>query len=548
MKKQLFKYRLLLLIIFGLSSSINLLGQTIYPAEYTELWSDRSVYFSGENVLFTGVLKSERPENILSVVVYVELIAPDGQKISQAKLKLKQNNFHGKLAIPIDVLSGYYFIRAYTKWMRNGQPEDYAYVRIKIFNYLSDELREITDSLIDYSSTEKNAVNNNPWFHLNKEIYKPGEKLEVFDIFKNLDLYIDGCLSIIPAMAKPFEKPNTKKGSGVYSNILYYPETRGLTITGKVVSKFSQAPIPDFKVNLHFEDEKDFITTISDTAGNFYISLPERYGNKEIFVNAGTIDTVEIEVLIDRDFCNKRINLTVPSFSINRQDKKQLLLMAQSTQLSLTYQKIDSIKIETEVKIPFYGSPYKTIDFDSFVPLDSMSQYFTDLPSWVIVKGNKEERELYLSGGRPELQLYAPLILVDWVPIDDAELILALDPARIKKFDVIIHPYYHGGIVYGGILSIETRNSDFGGLTFPTSGMYINFNFYSYPDSSENSIQKKVYPFMNTYVWIPNLQSKSLQKPLEFTAPYTKGEYLLILQAIDGKGKNMQFSQKFTVE
>ena len=59
--------------------------------------------------------------------------------------------------------------------------------------------------------------------------------------------------------------------------------------------------------------------------------------------------------------------------------------------------------------------------FDDFVELDSMSQYFTDLPSWVKVKRENGRRKLVLAGPEAELTFSDPIVLIDWVPIDDFE-------------------------------------------------------------------------------------------------------------------------------
>jgi len=545
--KDLLKYRLLIFILCGFGLPHILPGQKLYPAETVDLFSDRSVYFAGENVFYAGILNTEISQNRLIEVVYVELIAPNGQKISHAKLKLSEKRFNGILTVPGDVLSGYYFLRAYTKWMRNGIPSDYAYVRLKIINYLTDELLEVNDSLIDFSLIEKTGLDDfKPWFNLDKEKYHPGEKLFIVGDSSSISAFSTISLSIIPTIAKPFEKISSSNKSSGYSQLSYYPETRGLTISGKVVSKQNHIPLPYHKVNLHFGREKDFISVLSDTSGNFFIALPERYGNQEVFVIASSSDSTEVEVLIDQDFCNKKVKLKVPQFSINKQDNLQLLQMAQFAQLRDVYQIPDSSKSDLMPTIPFYGSPYKTIDFDEFVPMDSLAQYITDISSWVKVKGSKGNRKLYLSGPQPDLLYYEPLILIDWIPVDDAERILAINTARIKKFEVVINPYFHGGIIYGGILSIISRKNDFAGIDFPTSGMYINFDFFS--PLYLNKMVKTDVPFKNTFAWIPDLKPKTLNQPLEFIAPQLKGEYLILLQAIDKHGVKSSNYKIFTVE
>jgi hypothetical protein len=545
MNKRIFKYCLLLLLLGGLSGLQTLVAQESYPAESVRLWSDRKLYFASESVLFTGFLTSNQTENIVSEVVYVELITPDGQKINQAKLKLVENSFNGEIYIPEDILSGYYFLRAYTKWMRNGNPQNYAYVRLKLLNYENDELLEVNDSLVDHSEFYENTnANPNPGFSLNKETYSQGEKLRVSMDTLQFATYLNTCLSIIPSVSNSNKKPNSISKNIDYSKINFFPETRGLSLSGVVVAKQNRNPLPYQKVNVHIEGEKDIVAVLSDTAGRFYMALPERYKIKELFVIAGTLESTEIEVLIDNDFCNKNIHLKVPSFSINQKNNDQILQMAQSAQLDNAYRTESTFKQQPIDTIPFYGIPYKTIDFDKFVPLDSLQQYFTDIPSWVRVKESKGKRKILLAGPQPDLLFYEPLILVDWVPVDDAERVLAIAPQRIKKFDVVISPYIHGGIIYGGIVSIITRNNDYGGFDFPSSGMYINFDFYNFPYFN-NAQPSTLKPFKNTYAWVPSLKP---EQSLEFDAPKIKGEYILLLQSIDETGNQIINYKSFIVD
>ncbi len=85
-----------------------------------------------------------------SNVIYVELIRWNGEKIAQAKFKLFENSASGYLTIPKTLLSGNYYIRAYTKWMRNFPVEDYFYKLIKVINPFESEIDTGT-----YSGTRK---------------------------------------------------------------------------------------------------------------------------------------------------------------------------------------------------------------------------------------------------------------------------------------------------------------------------------------------------------------------------------------------------------
>lgn len=535
-------YLIVFLLFSGLFHPVFLCGQDLYPAEKIHLMTDRSLYLSGENILFSGLLTSLDNKESLSEVAYVEIITASGQKINQGKFKVKDNKFEGLLIIPQDVLSGYYYLRAYSKWMRNGPVDDYTYVLLKLVNPTSEELIEVKDSLIDKSLSIQEASMNDSAFQLNKKQYQPGEEIRIDKKVNDPIQFTKACVSLIPAISKTNVNSIAPSTLNSYDSISYYPETRGLTISGKVMSNGHLLPYQ--KVNIHLKDEENFISVLSDSSGHFYMALPDRYGNNELFVISASGNGENNDILIDQDYCTRKIELKVPPFSISNEEKEQILLMAQLFQLEEIFEQKDSMTIPSYWKSAFYGRAYKTIDFDAFVELDSLSQYFTDLPSWVNVKKEKGRRKLSVSGTESELSFIAPLILIDWVPVDDVEKLLKVDPRRIKKFDVIIKPYVHGGIVYGGIIALFSRNSDFAGFVFPESAMYINYNFYNLPGTSKNTN----LPFHNTDYWLSDLPNENVLEALEFNAPAIPGNYILELQMINEKGEKIIFQNHFVVK
>ena len=544
MKSRNIAYRIILLLFLGLHQPISIFSQFEYQAEKVDIWTDRYLFISGETIQFAGVLSADSKENILSEVIYVELITATGQKISQVKIKLSSTSFEGKIVISPEILSGYYTLRAYTKWMRNGDPTDYAQIRLKVVNPFSDEIKQVDDSLLDNSLPLLD--NKSSYLSLNKATYEPGEQVHYILDTTFLTANAITSFSIIPAIAAPFEKQSDLKISLPYQKIIYYPETRGITISGKIIRSGDRSLLPYHRVNIHLENEKDFISVLSDSTGSFYMALPERYGSIELFVIAATLENENVELLIDQDFCTKEIAIKMPLFSINDEEKKQVLKMAQAYQLYSLYKTNDSLSLDLQNDLPFYGKAFKTIELDDYVVLDSLAQYFSDLPSWVRVKEVKGNRKIMLSGYQSGLQLYEALIMVDWVPVDDAERILAMDPARIKNFDVVISPYIHGGITYGGILSISTRKSDFGGLVFPKSGVYINYGFYDRPRDLKVKIQND-FSFKNTTTWVADITKETYLSGKDIVAPTIDGDYILLLQSIDKEGNRTEEWIEFEV-
>ncbi len=517
--KDLLKH-IIIIIVIGLFPS-GIKAQTILKAENAHVLTGRTVYISGESVLYTGFIEGGLSE---SRVVYTELITPMGDKINQGKQEINNTYFSGEITIPENTLSGYYYLRSYTKWMRNGTPDNYAYVLLKIINPQNKNLLAVPDSLIDKSIRA---------FHI-VDAFQETANYIVDETISFKQYFNDGklsCLSIIPNL------PITKKTQNKikiddYSQLVFYPETRGLSLSGKLIQKSSKKPLAFHLINLHILGDMDFISVFSDAQGCFHFALPQRYGPQELFIIAASTGQDEIQIQIDQDFCNQAIAIPVPEFIIQEKEKGILLQMAQKQQLDQMFYQEDTLVELFQEPSPFYGVAFKTLSLDYYVPFDSLQQYFTDIPSWVSLKIRKGKRYFQLIGQQSELKVYDPLVLVDWIPVDDINRVLAIHPNNVKQIEVVNEVYVHGEIIYGGIINILTKNTDFGGLKFPESGMYLGFAFY---DNPHLQITESV--FKNTEFWMPNVSMDTTLSNFEIRLPQIDSEYIIRYQRIDNDGK-----------
>ena len=91
------------------------------PQEKAYLHLDNTGYFKGERIWFKAYLRradTGEPSDI-SKVLYVELLNPSGDVIQKAKLKVENGEAAGDLSLDSIFGSGFYEIRAYTRYMMN---------------------------------------------------------------------------------------------------------------------------------------------------------------------------------------------------------------------------------------------------------------------------------------------------------------------------------------------------------------------------------------------------------------------------------------------
>ncbi len=98
-----------------------------YPQEKVYLHFDNTSYFIGEKIWFKAyvVTAAENIPTTLSRVLYVELLAPEGDILEIKKLKIENGQCHGDFDLDEKWFAGYYEVRAYTRYMLNFCNEEY---------------------------------------------------------------------------------------------------------------------------------------------------------------------------------------------------------------------------------------------------------------------------------------------------------------------------------------------------------------------------------------------------------------------------------------
>lgn len=110
-----------------LVSSILLTVTNIYANEKVHLHFDNTGYFLGETIWFSAYV-NDTETNLpteKSKVLYVELLAPEGDVLDTRVYKLYHGFCAGNIPLPSGYFSGYFEVRAYTRYMLNWGYDNY---------------------------------------------------------------------------------------------------------------------------------------------------------------------------------------------------------------------------------------------------------------------------------------------------------------------------------------------------------------------------------------------------------------------------------------
>ena len=103
----------------------------LYPQEKVFLHFDNTSYFLEETIWFKAyvVRSSDNRPSLLSRVLYVELLSPEGAVLETRKLPVENGQCHGDFRLDSLYLPGYFEVRAYTRYMLNFG-EDAVFSRV----------------------------------------------------------------------------------------------------------------------------------------------------------------------------------------------------------------------------------------------------------------------------------------------------------------------------------------------------------------------------------------------------------------------------------
>jgi hypothetical protein len=517
------------------------------------LFSDRALYITGERVYFSAFLvdgsesgthgDSGELSPAGSRVLYAEIISPEGKAIVQGKFPLNSDHFEGHLLIPSETITGVYYLRAYTRIMRNTGPESYAYLGMRIVNPFKAEVMRGNDTVISPAAKDHDILPMAVSISPDKAVYKTGDNVTVsINITDSTFLPRMANISVVPHLTYHRQEPliTAVNGSTGLVNTVderLCRETRGLSISGILTASGKSMPLAGRRVNLSVIGHgKDFMAMNTDEEGRFFFSLPDLTGWRDLYLGATGEADEPVRILADNDFCNKPVQLPSPEFKLTGAERELALRMSVNELVRATYR--DSVKTNKTVSArPFYGTPDQVLVLSDFVQLPTLEEYFNELAGLVKIRVSNGRKYFKVTGLQPEMSIYEPLVMIDHVAVDDPEKVLSAAPSSIDRIEMINQPYLKGDILFGGVVSIISKQGDFAGIDLPASGTFINYRFFNEPETPDYSPGTSSPDARNTvfYGVIPT-SVEGKYTPATFTTPATPGIYQIVVSTVDKSG------------
>ena len=533
----------MILLLTGLvACQSGIFGQQDVPATFRpaiNLFTDRTLYVTGEQIRFSAC--PDRPEMNGDRVLYAELITPGAASLNGGKFRIDETGSHGCLEIPADLLTGNYYFRAYTRSMRDEGPYVYGYVRLKIINPSNPEILagSGSESLWQLVPAEKSPHGQEDLLKIStdREEYHSGENIPISIRTGLADASL--CVSVVPEASFSDERLIPPARDAISFQREQVPESRGISLTGRVRDRVTGEEVPMATVNLSIINDRDFMASRTDSSGRFYFSLPWKNGTGDLFLSPGDQASEGLDILVDNDFCTVPVELPAPVFTLTGKEKEAAYNMAVNKQVDGYFHAGDSLVAGQQNEIsrvmPFYGDPSEVLLFDKYIQLPSLEEYFSELPVSVKVRKRQGQKYFKFYEAKGEMEIYDPLVLIDGAAVSDIEGILAVSTQAISRIELVNAPYMKGDMIYGGIVSIISKKGDFAGIDLPTDGIFISYQFLS--DRAGCPIRPDIPDTRNTLLWVPYLKTRPGEETsFSFPAPDTPGNYIVTVKGHDAKG------------
>lgn len=527
----------------------------INSGEEVSLFTDRAIYATNETIYFTAsyFCNNELANIKWSNILYVELIRWNGEKLSQTKVKLTKDGANGSITIPQTVLSGNYYLRAYTKWMRNYSNTLYGYNSVKIVNpYRSAiDMGQVKENDTKNNSKPSNALNCS----VEKKTYKNGENIDL--LLKTTQSKISQDYFVAVAK-KGSVKPSyniTPKSIGTEENkgeLRFLPEIRGTTITGQLKNKADNQPMSNKVVIMSIPVTTEYFSTcITDQDGYFYFTISDYItGSKDFYVQANVPSETKTDILIDNDYCTNPVELPYIPFELDETEEDMVKSIIVDMQLAKAFEMPDSL-LPREEKQLFYGSPLKVYLTSKYIDLPNLREFMNEIVQEYSVIKNKNKH--YLRNSRhTSMQYLEPLILVDNIPVANNDDVLNLALKKIERIEVYNKLFIAANQNYNGIICIYSRNNDLAGYQLEKNSLFINYDLISDLPVSPvvDTLRSRIPDRRNTLYWNPEIKLETGEaKTISFPASLSSGEYTVFFgQKCMDKNKQQYSTCSFTIE
>ena len=354
----------------------------------------------------------------------------------------------------------------------------------------------------------------------------------------------------------------------------FLPESDGPIVHAKLIDKATGQP-PSPRIGYLSVPGRDFrlSTAISSKDGSLFFNVGKFYGNGEIIIQTNTSTDSNYRIDIANPFSDRFAPPSDAAHSSRTEptpvsDEVAVPIGLPHTELlnrSIAVQAENAYRIEEKNRlipanpgdsVAFYGIAdhrYKLDDYTRFVTMDEVIREFVEN-----VKIRQQSDKTIFRVRNALFNLFFeddPLLLIDGVPVFNGAKMMAVNPLKIAKIDVVSHRYYLGPSITDGIVSFRSYDGDLGGYQLDPSAVVVQYNglqehreFYTPVYETGTQDQSPLPDLRNQLMWRPSVGTDSTGKREVsiYTSDLT-GTFAIVVQGLAADGSMGYGVKTFTV-
>ncbi|WP_276372516.1 hypothetical protein [Chryseolinea sp. H1M3-3] len=338
----------------------------------------------------------------------------------------------------------------------------------------------------------------------------------------------------------------------------FLPEYRGHLIRGTVQNTDGIAaqsiPVylstPGKNVQLY--------TARSKSNGQVQFEMKDFWGPKKIIVQTNTEEDSTFQIKIHSPYADEFGSNKLSQFSLPEALSKNLLRRSIAMQVQDVYYG-ESVNTKPMLvdSTAFYGKASETYYLDDYTRFPVMEEVMREYVPGVMVRKRKDGFHfLVLDNVRKSMFRDNPLVLLDGIPVFDLDKIMAFDPTRVKKLEVITHRYFLGPLNFPGIVSYTTYTGDLAGFELNPNTVALDYEglqrervFYSPEYQNQKQRESRLPDRRNLLYWNPSITlDKDGKHQLDFFTSDLTGDYTIVVEGLTNKGYSGSTTNSFVVK
>ncbi len=338
----------------------------------------------------------------------------------------------------------------------------------------------------------------------------------------------------------------------------FMPETEGPLVTGTTISKTDGQVISNIQTYVSSPGEVfQLRNAVSDSKGTIRFAFKNNPGNDQLIFQPATGQVNNASISLDNPFAEDSVSSPFSPFRLSPSWQKQLETHSLNVQSQNIYLKEFNYLLSPERldSFQFYGKADRTYYLDDYTRFITMDEVMREIVAEAKVRkqGNNFLFEVK-NNATNTFFTDNPLMLIDGVPVFNPDKVIAIDPLKVSKIDVVARKYFIGGNDYNGVISYSTYKHDLAGYELPADATVLRFEgpqlkreFYSpqYPATPKAS---HIPDFRTVLFWKPDHISINSTDAIPFNTSDVPGNYMITVEGITSEGLCGSSSYFFKVE